>query len=221
MSKNGMPAREDFDIAVSLFARTYRMSEQDVIDQFRPTQSRLRLEQLAVTTSATYNFKALVNQGNPFNTEVRLNLQDTFVPTHVGFYMGAPTSSTDSAWIPQTYLNPFVFGAANAAAMNSIYNGNMSIMLNNDQYVNNWPIMWHWQSPQTQQTAAAGAGSPLDEFDGDSYSLRSMQPFVLLVGSQNIQIQIALQNAPTQVLANSRLMLVYDGILFQNSTVVS
>lgn len=81
--------------------------------------------------------------------------------------------------------------------------------------------MWHWHSPETQQTAAAGAGSPVDQFIGDDYALKPMQPFVLLIGSQNIQVSVQLPVAATAVDANSRLVIVFDGILAQNSTVVS
>lgn len=218
--KNGMTAREDFLNAVDLFANSYGMDPNQVVRQFRPTQTRLRLEQLAVTTTNQYTFGCLVNQGTPTNTEVRLNLQDSVVPTHIGFYFGNPSSPTDASYKLHSYLNPAFFGV-NAAPMQSIYNGNISIMVNNNQMLVNWPTAWHDQSPMTQQTTAPGAGSPVDEFDGDNYSLRAMQPYVLLVGSQNINITLTIPAAPTSVLANSRLVLCFDGILFQNSTVVS
>jgi hypothetical protein len=219
--ENSISGRMNFDIAAKLFANAFKMPVERVIDEFRLTQSRLRLEQPLVTTSTLYNFPVLVNiqnQAQAFNTEVRLNLQDSFIPTHVGIYVAAPSGSTDATFKLLTYLNPFIF--TNAAAMGSLYNGSMKIMVNNIQYINNWPVMWHWTSPETQQTAAAGAGSPVDQYDGDEYSLKPMQPYLLLIGSQNIQINITVPVAPTAVDANSRFVLVFDGILAQNSTSV-
>ena len=220
--QNSIAGRMDFEIATQLFANAFNIKPEQVIKEFRLSQSRLRLEQPLVTTSTLYTFPVLVNiqnQAQAFNTEIRLNLQDSFIPTHVGIYVAAPSSSTDATFLLKSYLNPFVF--TNAAAMGSLYNGQFKIMVNNVQYINNWPVMWHWNSPETQQTAAAGAGSPIDQFEGDEYSLKPMQPYVLLIGSQNIQINITVPVAPTAVDANSRFVVVFDGILAQNSTVVS
>jgi hypothetical protein len=219
--ENSISGRMNFDIAAQLFANAFKMSVADTIENFKLTQSRLRLEQPLVTTSTLYTFPVLVNiqnQAQAFNTEVRLNLQDSFIPTHVGIYVAAPSSSTDATFKLLTYLNPFVF--TNAAAMGSLYNGSLKIMINNHQYINNWPVMWHWYSPETQATAAPGAGSPVDQFDGDEYSLHPMQPYTILIGSQNIQINITVPVAPTAVDANSRFVLVFDGILAQDSTSV-
>jgi hypothetical protein len=213
---NNAVLRQDFEIAVRIFSNAFGITTEEAIRQFRPTQSRLRLEQNAVTTTNSYAFPALNNQGAPTNTEIRLNQQDSFVPTAVGFYLGNPTGATDAAYKLNSYLNPFLFNVA----MQSIYNGQLSIMLNKTVYLNNWPLYWHWKSNQTQQTAAAGANSPVDQLDGDCDGLKGMQPFVLLIGSSNIQISISVPVAPTAVTANSRLILVFDGILFQNSTVV-
>jgi hypothetical protein len=213
---NNAIARQDFEIATKIFANAFNITMEEAIRNFRPTQSRLRLEQLAVTTSTSYAFPVLNNQGTPTATEIRLNQQDSFVPTAVGFYLANPTGLTDAAYKLTPYLNPFFFNVA----MQSIYNGQLSIMLNKVVYLNNWPLYWHWKSNQTQQTAAAGANSPVDQLDGDCDGLKGMQPFVLLIGSSNIQISISVPVAPTAVTANSRLVLVFDGILFQNSTVV-
>jgi len=207
----------DFDIAVDMFAQSFDTTAVDVIKAFRPTQSRLRLEQLTSTTTTSIKFPVQDNQGNPFITEVRLNQSDSFVPTSVGFFLANPTGTTDSAFKLFTYVNPFFFNAAMTAA----YNGIMNITIAKNEYLSNWPLMWHWKSTQTQQTAAAGPASPVDQCDGDNDGLKGMQPFVLLIGSQNIEIEIEMPTAPTAITANSRYVLVFDGILFQNSTVVS
>ena len=55
------------------------------------------------------------NQGVQFNTETRLNSQDTFVPTEVGIFLCNPSSAVDATFKPITWASPFTF--ANAAAM--------------------------------------------------------------------------------------------------------
>jgi len=214
---NSVGARMDFETAVEMFASAYNKSPEWVKQQFRPTQSRLRLEQACSTTTTQINFPVIINQGTPFNTEVRLNLQDIFVPTHVGIRFGNPTGATDASFKMFSYLNPFVFNVA----MQAYYNGTLSTLVNNVQYVNKWPVDWHYDSPETQQTAVAGAGSPVDEYNGSESGKVAMQPYVTLNGQQNIQVSINLPVAPTAVTANSRIILLYDGILFQNATVVS
>jgi hypothetical protein len=94
-------------------------------------------------------------------------------------------------------------------------------MINNVQYTQRWDLWRHWQTNQTQQTAALGAGSPEDQFNGADDGFYPMQPFILLIGSQNIQVNINLPISPTTVDANSRLVLMFRGILAQNSTVVN
>lgn len=221
--QNSIAARQDFQIAVSLFAKAFRISEAEVIKNFRLTQSRVRLEQPIITTSTLLTFPIVANiqnQAQQFNTEQRLNQQDSMVPTRIGIYVAKPSGTTDTTYHLLTYLNPFVF--TNAAAMQTFYNsGQLSITVGNDTLLPNWPVAWHELAPETQQTAAAGAGSPVDQFDGDDYGMKSMAPFVLAIGSKNIQIKINMVTAPAAVDANSRIVLVLDGILAQNSTVGS
>jgi hypothetical protein len=218
--RNSIAGRQDFDLAVQIFKNAFP-SVTNPVEQFRLTQSRLRLEQPILTTSTSLRFPVLSNiqnQGSPYNTEVRLNMQDTFVPTHVGIYVGHPSSATDAAYPLLSYLNPFIF--TNDAPMEVIYNGTMKLLINNSQLLVNWPLSWHKKVPQTQGTQAAAADSPLDEFDGSEYGMHPMQPFVLLSGASNIELTVNLPVAPSAADAFSRLIIVFDGVLAQNSTVV-
>lgn len=217
--RNSIAGRQDFDLAVQIFKNAFP-GVNNPVEQFRLTQSRLRLEQPILTTTTSIRFPVLSNIQNQgasaFNTEVRLNMQDTFVPTHIGIYVAKPTSATDAAFPLLSYFNPFVF--TNDAPMEVIYNGYLKLMINNAQIVQNWPLSWHKRVPQTQATQAAAADSPLDEFDGSEYGLVPMQPFVLLGGANNIDLTINFPVAPSAVDATSRLVVVFDGILAQNST---
>jgi hypothetical protein len=237
---NGIAAREDFRNVVEIFDKAFnprfvfdKRSNQwvnnpdfdamwDATSAFRLTQQTLRLEQ-PLTTSTLYTFPILNNIQNQssgqFNTEIRLPQQDTFVPTHIGIFLGLPGSTSDTTFLPKTYPNPFIF--TNATQMQAIYSGVLKIMVNNVQYTNNWDLYRHWKTNQTQQTAALGAGSPEDQWDGSEDGWYPMQPFVMMIGSQNLVINIQLPAAPTAVDANSRLILMMRGVNAQNSTVVN
>lgn len=232
---NSIAARDDFNVAAHIFQEAFnpqfdadgnpnpRYNRRfNAVTAFRLSQSVLRLEQPCVTTSTLYNFPVLTNiqnQAQAFNTEVRLNIQDSFVITHVGFFLALPSSSTDTTFKLMTYPNPFVL--TNEVQMQAYYNGFLSIMINNNQYTQKWDLWRHWKTNQTQQTAALGAGSPEDQFDGADDGFYPMQPFILFIGSQNIQLNITLPVSPSAVDANSRLVIMLRGILAQNSTVVN
>lgn len=189
--------------------------------EYKLTQSFLRLEQPLATGTTNYNFRVLVNDANPqvFNTEQRLNLQDTFIPSEIGFFIGLPSSSTDDTFKLLSYPSPFLL--TNDAQYFRLYNGVLSISVNNNILVPAWDMWRHYDAPQTQQTAALGAGAPMDEFDGKYTSMYPMEPNVALIGSKNSQIYLTLKNGMTAVDANSRIIILMRGILAQNSTVVS
>lgn len=226
MGYNAIAARMDFEQAVKIFDRAFNplgKASQSVVDLFRMTQSELRLEQPLTTTNNLLTFPILNNiqnqSGGQFNTEIRLAQQDSFVPTRVGIFFGLPSSSTDTSFKLYPYPSPFIF--TNAAAMEAYYSGVMNITINNDKYVKNWLLMRHRKANQTQQTSAYGAGSPLDQMDMDDDGFVPMQPYCLFIGSQDIQIQHALPLAPSAVDANTRIVIRWQGVIAQNSTVVN
>lgn len=218
---NAIAARDDFAHAVAVFQQAF--PGVDVVNQFKLTQSELRLEQPLVANQNQYTFQILDNQpgagGQIFNTEIRLRQQDTFVPTYLGVFIALPTGTADATFRLYSYPNQFIF--TNAVQMRALYNGQIKIMVNNYQYTYGWGLQRHWCSNQTQQTAAFGAASPEDENDFADDAMFPMQPFVLFGGAQNVQINIILPAAPTAVDANSRYVMRFFGVLGQNSTPVS
>jgi len=236
LSMNGIVAREDFKIASRIFANAFNpkklangqdnpkyVQDWDPVSAFKLTQSELRLEQPLVSTSGLYTFPVLSNiqnQAQQFPSEIRLNLQDSFVPTRLGVYVALTTGTSDTTFKLLTYFNPTVF--ANSIAEEAFYNGQMKLMINNVQYINGWGLVRHRKVNQTQQTVTPIAtGVVENQFDGSEDGLYPIQPFVLLLGSQNIQLNIALPNAITAVDANARVILRFEGVLAQNSTVVN
>lgn len=189
------------------------------------TQSYLRLEREFIAGLTSYEFPMLINQINQqqgvmFNTEQRLNQQDSFVTSEVGIFLAAPASGTDATFLLDTYSNPVVYGA-NAVAMQTLYNGQLSVTVNNDILIPTWDVARHYYAPETQATAAPGAGSPLDQRRLSCDGFYPMEPNVVFIGSKKNVVKIELPAAPATVQANSRIVILFRGVLAQNSTVVS
>lgn len=194
----------------------------DVAEICKLTQSDYRFEVPLVAGQTLYTFNVLVNQEVFFPTEQRLKQQDSAVIYQLGFFTGLASGDNDNTFMLDTYPVPFKYGA-NATPMNALYNGAfMKITVNNDVVVPNWDMFKHYNTNQTQQTAAAGAGSPLDQLRGSFDGFYPMEPNVTLIGSKDNVIQVILKPAGvTTVSANSRLICVVRTIVAQNSTVVS
>lgn len=193
----------------------------------RNTMSDLVLEQQLLTSSTNYSFPVTNTQANgtPFNTEVRLNLQDSFVASQWGVFLEKPTSAVDATFIAQTYPNPQVFttGGVSAAA-ETIYNSSARITVNNDVLVPVWHLSRHRLVPQTQQTpviAGVENANPYAQVDLTTDGFHPIEPYLVFIGSKNIQIQVTLVAALAAVETFMRLRLHYRGLLMQNSTTVS
>ncbi len=190
--------------------------------QFKLTQSFLRVELPLAVGSSLYNFNILKNDGSAFETEKRLNLQDSFIPSEVMFYTSFPTSATDTRFRPYLYPNTQVIAAANLDDYLSLWTtGTMSITVNRNVLVPDWDLWQHYYAGETQQTAALGAGSPGDQLRGCDDGFAPMQPNVVMIGSKNTQLQIQMPVGLAAVETYSRIGLWFRGHLAQNSTVVS
>jgi len=184
------------------------------------TQSFLRLEQLCAVGPTLYTFPLLTNQGAEFNTEERLNLQDSFVISEIGFFAALPSSSTDATFRLQTNASPFIF--TNFAPLRTFYNGKLSISVNNNTILPAWDLWRHYYSPETQQTAAFGAASPIDQERGSDDGFYPCEPNIVLVGSKNNVISLELPGAISTLQAGAapRIVVIMRGILAQNVTPV-
>jgi hypothetical protein len=177
------------------------------------------------TSSAKFSFSVInnvnVNGQTTLNTEIRLNQQDTFVPTELKFFTCLPSADDASNFKLNTYEAPWLYSAAMVAQLPALYNGTLEILINKTTKLTNWDLWRHYYAPQTQQTAPLGAGSPVDQVNGADDGFYPMEPYVLFIGSQGIVMNINLQNAMTTVDSHARCGFIYRGVLGQNSTVVS
>lgn len=231
---NNMSARESYNIArqnlFNAWIDSFKQNTKqcwDYVNSRKLSQHEIRLEVELNTANNRFVFGVTPNQSNstnvPFNTENRLQLQDTLVVSEYGIFVGQPTSRTDTAYTLNTYGNTQVFAAADAAALDSTFysNGSFQTKCNNDVIIPFRGLFNHWYKPQTQQTAALGAGSPKDQLRGAEDGMITQEPNLLLIGSKNYQPEIVLPAALASAAAFLRCILIYRGVLAQNSTVVN
>ncbi len=198
------------------------------LDVTKCTNSDLRLEQTAATNKTQYLFPVLTNNNGPantlFNTEIRLNQQDSFVASAWGFFISKPSSAVDATYILHTYPNALTFSTAGvAAAAETLYNSIFQIAVNNDIVM---PVMStrRFRSVPISQAVAAAAnqnGIALDQIDLSSDGFTVVEPLILFIGSKNTVITLSLPAALAAVETFQRLHVIFEGLLAQNSTIIT
>jgi hypothetical protein len=220
LAMNSIDQRMIFDNARQTIIQAYGAA---AVKKFVLTNSTLRLEQALVAGQTLYTFPVLTfdtQVAAPFNTEIRLKQQDTFIVSHMADYLALPTSATDTAFIPLTYESPFLTGA-NAIPMRALWSGDIKITIANYTYVYNWDLLRHYYAPITQQTAALGAGSPKDQVRWAEDAFWPVEPTVALLGTEDNLVQVNLDAAPASFNASARIGLLFRGVNAQNSTPVA
>lgn len=191
------------------------------------SQGEIRLEVELSTSNNIFAFGMTANQVNTnnvaFNTENRLALQDSLIVSEYGIYIAKPGSRTDTAYLLRTYGNTVDFSAGGAAAIDGGFfsNGSFLMKVNNDVVIPYRGLFNHWYKPQTQETAALGAGSPGDQIRGAEDGCITQEPNLLLIGSKNYVPQIVLPGNLATVDAFTRAILIFRGVNAQNSTVIN
>lgn len=230
---NNLSARESYQLSRRMFFNAFRANFQTddqcwkFVDSMKLSQSDIRLECGLAANSTNFVFGVNPQQnsssGAPFNTEIRLPMQDSLCVNEWFLYVAKPASTTDTNFKLHTYGNTVDFSAAAAAAIDgTLYsNSKMKITVNNDVLVPQRLLSNFIYRPQTQQTAALGANSPNDQWRGVEDGGITSEPNVVLIGSKNNVISIELPAALATVDANSRLILIGKGIYAQNSTIVN
>ncbi len=231
---NNVSARESYNIArqtlYNAWISSFKNQSQDCwnyVNSRKLSQHEIRLEVELNILNNRFVFGLTPNQANTtgvvFNTENRLQLQDSLVVSEYGLFVAQPTSRTDTAYILNTYGNTQVFAAADAAALDSTFysNGYFSTKVNNDVVIPYRGLFNHWYKPQTQQTAALGPGAPKDQLRGAEDGMITQEPNLLLIGSKNYIPEIVLPGTLASAAAFLRCILIYRGVLAQNSTVVN
>lgn len=198
------------------------------VNQAVLSQSYLRSEVAMSTSTTQYSIPILVNsagQGGAvsYPTNQLLNLQDAFVVSELGVFVAAPAAATTTAFPYYTYPNAQVFSTVGAAAaLYNLYNGNLSLVVNNRQIIPSMDLYRFFNVPQTQQASFTGTNTAIDENDASSYGYYPIEPNIVLVGSKNNQLQLNLPAAIGTLQASTapRIIVIARGILAQNVTPV-
>lgn len=240
-STNNISARAAFENAKKMFYNAFRdkfapgaMGASECarfVNNLKLSQSEIRTEVQLTTTANNFTFGLTTQQSStgqtaPFNTEQRLNLQDSLCVSEYGLFVAKPTSATDTTYVLNTYGNASIFSTANvAAAINgTLYaNGQFKMTCNNDVLIPSRGLFNHYYVGQTQYGVGVTAQTvfPIDQKRGAEDGFITSEPNLVLVGSKNYIPQIVLPAALAAVETYQRAVLVFRGILAQNSTVVS
>ena len=213
-------ARLVFDNAKNLVNNAGFSAGQAVL-----SQSYIRSEVAMSTSTTSYQIPILVNStgaNTNFATNNLLQLQDAFVVSSIGIFVSIPATSSTTAFRLYTYPNTTAFSTSGAAtALYNLYNGKMSVVVNNRQIVPSWDIYRHLYVPQTQQGAASTATTQ-DENDATEFGYYPVEPNIVLVGSKNNVISLELPGAISTLEAGTapRIVVIMRGILAQNVTPV-
>lgn len=193
------------------------------------SQSYLRFEVSASVSKTNYQFGVLVNDApagaTQTPTENRLNLQDAFYTSSVQVFTALATTSTSTDFSLDTYPNPRKYSTVGASgALYNLYNGYLSLTVNNRVITPSWDLQRHLEINQTQQTVTPVATTvPLDQMNGYTSTSCPVEPNWVLIGSKNNQLQLNLPSAISvlQATVTTKLVVILRGVLAQNVTVVS
>jgi hypothetical protein len=187
------------------------------------SQSYLRFEVPLAAGQTTYTFDTLVNENtNPnYVTQNKLNLQDAFVVSGIGFFLAvpaAPATTTSTEFPLYSYPSGLGFSSAPAkAAAYGIYNGNMQLTVNQRTIITGWDLNRHYFVPQTQGVAPQS----IDQLDLSQNGFYPAEPNIVMVGSKKNILQVVLGNGLSASQQDSRLVCIFRGILAQNVTPVN
>jgi len=214
-----MGARMTFESAKALIQNLGYTTEQAVL-----TQSYLRSEVALSTSVANYHLPILVNDtqnGASRVNEKRLNLQDIFITTEIGMFIGVGASTSTKA-ILYSYPDGVIFTSATDDDLWSIYNGYLNLSVNNQNVLPAWDALRHYYAPQTQGGVGITAQTifPVNQIDFSEQTYYPVEPNIVLNGAANLNFQLTANGAPASVLANSFICVIQHGILCQNVTTV-
>jgi hypothetical protein len=143
------------------------------------SQSYLRAE-TQLSNLSTYNFYVQRGQvAAPLVTENLLELNDQFVITHFRISLrnidpsttGVPTPTEQLNAQQYLYADPIAF-TSTAANAKSIYNGNLSFIIDRKQFLPSFPVNAFYRVPATQSNAflatAGTVATPAATFTGNT-----------------------------------------------------
>ena len=176
----------------------------------RLTQSTLLLIKQISATTTTYNFDVLESQNQGvLPEEIRLNLNDEFIVTEIGYYLKGELNSERGRSNFKLFTTPPIELATDFAALNDAYAGQLKILVNNINFIDRWDLQKH-QKVARQQYAnfATPNQASLAEFASERDGMYNCSPMITLSGAKKNDIQTVL---PYAITAQSNQLVCDDG----------
>jgi hypothetical protein len=186
-----------------------------------PEPSYLRVEKTLVNGQGTYDFNLKVESG-VIATERKLDRNDVFCVTHLGFYLAKQATAKIGKEVLQTYPNTQVFTSASAydlTDLGAIYNGYMWIKTEQTVNAEAIPMIKFLHIPQTQKSATGN----YSQFKTEEHAFY-MGNVLFFKGKSSIEIKvqfptwsgITLQTAETGFV--TKLVLMPYGFLLKSAS---
>jgi hypothetical protein len=202
----------------------------------RLTQSTLFLSKPISATTTVYNFDVLESQTQTLQgDEIRLNLNDEYIITSMGFYLQASIldslGTNTGAKILLPYA-PFEQDSVNASKINNFWNGAFQISVNNIVYLDKYDVLKSKYIPRTQFAnfnAVTGTPSTQPNIQFSKDGLYGAEPLLTLSGAKKnaltLTLPTAIQPATFRVVDNQgttytvsvdRVVARFEGLNAQN-----
>lgn len=198
--------RSEYD---SLYAKYEKIGKGKV----RLTQSALILSVPIDPNKTTYSFPILESDQTPAPSgiayEQRLNINDVFIANAIGLYIGANLQDENFPSEPnyRWLTTPLTELGGLGTRQENLYNGKISISVNNVKYVEKWDTKKH-QYVAVTQAQGSSAGQPfatLPAEDMAAAGIVNVTPNINFSGSKKNEIVLDL---PTPILTFTAAMNV-------------
>lgn len=177
------------------------------------TASDLRSLVPVVTGKTQYSFPIIVGDDpNNYPEAILLNRADAFTAIEMGIFIGAKSSTSDTAYDWYSYPNATIFTASGAAtAFKTLFNNAfINAAINNVQYLQNYSVSRLRKAPVVQTgltygytTSGATAPNGVDAFNGQVDGFYPLVPTLQLSGTSKIDITLNLSGGLTQATSGS------------------
>ena len=185
-----------------------RVNYKVILDQYkrngkgnvRLTQSSLYLTKPISATRTTYDFDVLETQSATLvENEIRLNLNDEFIITTMGFYLQATATDSLGASLGRVLLTNIPTQVNSAlGTLNNYYQGAFSIAVNNVIYLDKWDTQKHKFVPRTQfGNFATPTQAVNDSIDFSRNSMYPVEPLITLSGAKKNDLKLQLATSIT------------------------
>jgi hypothetical protein len=180
---------------------------------------KLRLETTIKNNTGNMLVPVLEDSLQPLPTETRLNKNDVFFMTGLGVCISRREIGKEGISVLQTYPNEVVFvptATMITKHLNAIYNGNISLKVGNQEFIEILDTNRFLEIPQTQKSAAGNFSQKSEESTFEElpihYILRGTDQIKLAV---NAPIFTGIQWESDDVLFTNQLVLLPKGFIIK------